>query len=219
MQEFHFITGAPPERQDYLTFIMPFDFDTWVLSLASVVGVSIGLILNDKVERTWLQEPSKKSIFMSKCPYFQSIHCINTVNYQFYFSGIAFTFGAIIDEAQEVFHKKKTHSIIESSSSKAKILIILTWIICGYVLTLSYESVLRAMLMKTYYEKKIDSIDDVLATERKVRVLDGIWLDIMESDPRPKVRDLAKRAKTWSPELSQRDLGIEWLVKGYLLMI
>ena len=78
---------------------------------------------------------------------------------------------------------------------------------------------LRAMLMKTYYEKKIDSIDDVLATERKVRVLDGIWLDIMESDPRPKVRDLARRTKRYSLDISQRDLGIEWLHKGYLLII
>ena len=70
--DMYFITMAPPERQDYLTFIMPFDFYTWALTLASVVGVSTGLILNDKVERTWLQEPSKKSIFMSKCPYFKA---------------------------------------------------------------------------------------------------------------------------------------------------
>ena len=138
-----------------------------------------------------------------------------------FFSGIAFSFGAVIDEAQKVLVKKRTHNIIGSSGSKAKILIILIWIICGYFLTLSYESVLRAMLMKTYYEKKIDSIDDALATERDVLVpmRTGIWLDMMVSDPRPKVRDLAKRAKTWSPELNQRDLGIEWLVKGYLLMI
>ena len=79
LQEFHFITGAPPERQDYLTFIMPFDFDTWVLSLASVVGVSIALILIDKIERTWSQEPSKYSIFRSKCPCVHSIYCINTI--------------------------------------------------------------------------------------------------------------------------------------------
>ena len=131
-------------------------------------------------------------------------------------SGIAFSFGAVIDEAQKVFVKKRTHNIMESSGSKAKILIILIWIICGYFLTLSYESVLRAMLMKTYYEKKIDSIDDVLASEREVLVPmgTGIWIDMMASDPRPKVRDLAKRAKTYSPDFSQQDLGLEWLIKG-----
>ena len=70
--------------------------------------------------------------------------------------------------------------------------------------------------MKTYYEKKIDSIDDVLATEREVFLLSGTWTNIMASDPRPKARDIAKRAKTYSPDFSQRDLGLEWLVKGYL---
>ena len=96
-------------------------------------------------------------------------------------------------------------------------MIILIWIICGYVLTLSYESVLRAMLMKTYHEKKIDSIDDVLATEREVFRLGEA--DIMDSDPRPKVRVLARRTKTFSPDFSQRYGGIEWAINGYLLMI
>ena len=78
-QDMYFVTGAPPERQDYLTFIMPFDFYTWASTLASVVGVSIALILIDKIERTWSQEPSKYSIFRSKCPCFHSIHCINAI--------------------------------------------------------------------------------------------------------------------------------------------
>ena len=128
-------------------------------------------------------------------------------------SGIAFSFGAVIDEAQKVFVKKRTHNIMESSGSKAKILIILIWIICGYFLTLSYESVLRAMLMKTYYEKKIDTIDDVLATEREVFRLGETMA--LASDPRPKVRVLARKTKTYSQDYS----GLEWIVKGYLLMI
>ena len=66
--DFYFISGAPPERQDYLTFIMPFDFYTWALTIASVTGVSIALIVIDKIDSMWSQEPSKKSIFMSKCP-------------------------------------------------------------------------------------------------------------------------------------------------------
>ena len=73
------------------------------------------------------------------------------------------------------------------------------------------------MLMKTYYEKKIDSIDDVLAAEREVIVYGGgLWQYLMASDPRPKVRDLARKTKTHSHDISQRHGGIEWLVKGYL---
>ena len=84
--------------------------------------------------------------------------------------GITFTIGAVIEEAQAVLVKKKTHNIITSSSSKAQLLIILIWIIFGYLLTLAYESVLRAMLMKTYYENKIDGIDDMLASKRELLV-------------------------------------------------
>ena len=68
------------------------------------------------------------------------------------------------------------------------------------------------MLMKTYYEKKIDSIDDVLAAEREVIVYGGgLWQYLMASDPRPKVRDIARRAKTYSPDFSQQSLGFNWI--------
>ena len=96
-------------------------------------------------------------------------------------------------------------------------MIILIWIICGYVLTLSYESVLRAILMKTYYEKKIDSIDDVLATDREV-ISFHTWRDMMASDPRLKVRDLARRARPHYSDFGQQD-QTEFVGKGYVLMI
>ena len=178
-----------------------------------MVGVSIALIVNDKIGTMWSQEPSKKSIFMSKG---QSFHCLYFLNTITNFPGIAFTFGAVFDEAQEVLVKKKTHNIIESSGSKAKILIILIWITCGYFLTLSYESVLRAMLMKTYYEKKVDSIDDMLADDRELIIYGGGAItDIMASDPRPKVRDLARRATAYTPDYSQSQFGYEWIARGY----
>ena len=64
----YFVTGAPPERQDYLTFIMPYDFYTWASTLASVAAVSIALIVINKLDSMRSQEPTNKSIFMSKCP-------------------------------------------------------------------------------------------------------------------------------------------------------
>ena len=129
--------------------------------------------------------------------------------------GIAFTIGAVIEEAQAVLVKKKTHNIITSSSSKAQLLIILIWIIFGYLLTLSYESVLRAMLMKTYYENRIDSIDDMLSTKRELLVYkDSLLYDLMASDPRPKVRNLAKRATLYTVDCSQPWFGFEWIARG-----
>ena len=85
-------------------------------------------------------------------------------------------------------------------------------------MTLSYESVLRAMLMKTYFEKKVDSIDDMLADERKLTIYGGGAIsDMMASDPRPKVRDLAKRTTAYRSDWSKPKWGYEWIFRGYIL--
>ena len=62
--DFHFISAAPPERKEYLTLTRPFDSITWALIATSVVGVSITLILIDKVHARWSKENS--TIFQSK---------------------------------------------------------------------------------------------------------------------------------------------------------
>ena len=62
--DFHFISAAPPERKEYLTLTRPFDSITWALIAMSVVGVSITLILIDKVHARWSKENS--TIFQSK---------------------------------------------------------------------------------------------------------------------------------------------------------
>ena len=193
---------------------MPFDAYTWALTLASVVGVSIALIVNDKICSTWSQEPSKNSIFISICSIINSLNCLQTF-VLLRLPGIAFTIGAVIEEAQAVLVKKKTHNIITSSSSKAKLLIILIWIIFGYLLTLGYESVLRAMLMKTYYQDKIDSIDDMLASKRELLVYrDSLLFDQMTSDPRPKVRNLAKTVTLYTVDVTKPLFGYEWIARG-----
>ena len=60
--DIHFRSGAPPERKEHFTLIMPFDSYTWALIVASVVGVSISLILIDKMHMTWF---SRDTIFKS----------------------------------------------------------------------------------------------------------------------------------------------------------
>ena len=46
--------------------------------------------------------------------------------------------------------------------------------IVGFLLAISYKSVLRAMLMKTYYEDTIDTIDDMLDSTRQFFVQSDI---------------------------------------------
>ena len=61
--DFHFVSAAPLERKEYLTLSRPFDSYTWALLAASVVGVSISLILIDKMHASLSTETS--TIFQS----------------------------------------------------------------------------------------------------------------------------------------------------------
>ena len=109
-----------------------------------------------------------------------------------YSLGISFSIGAIIDEAQGA-HCSNNYAI-KRSTSYARSLIVFKWMIVGFMLTISYKSVLRAMMMNIYYEKTIDTIDDVLASERTFMVLsDSILPFLLATDPRMKVQELAER--------------------------
>ena len=61
--DFHFVSAAPLERKEYLTLVRPFDSYTWALLAASVVGVSMSLILIDKMHASLSTETS--TIFQS----------------------------------------------------------------------------------------------------------------------------------------------------------
>ena len=54
--DIHFLSAAPPERKEYLTLTRPFDSYTWAFIAASLVGVSISLILIDKISAMWSTE-------------------------------------------------------------------------------------------------------------------------------------------------------------------
>ena len=67
--------------------------------------------------------------------------------------------------------------------------------VIGFFLTLSYKSVLRAMMMNVSYEKTIDTTDDMLASERTLMLAgDSVLPLFLESDPRAKATELAKGA-------------------------
>ena len=64
--DFHFISGVPPERNEYLTLVLPYDSFTWAFIIASLVGVTITLILIDKLQANWTKQPSNDTVFQCK---------------------------------------------------------------------------------------------------------------------------------------------------------
>ena len=75
-------------------------------------------------------------------------------------------------------------------------MLVLKWSICGFLLTISYKSVLRVIMMSTEYDDTIDTIDDMLQSERQFMVAGDTGLRrLVETDPRPKVKILAKEVK------------------------
>ena len=65
--------------------------------------------------------------------------------------------------------------------------------IVGFFITMSYKSVLRAMMMNVYYD---NTVDDMLASERTFMLAsDTILPHLLASDPRTKVKALAERVQ------------------------
>ena len=63
--EFHFVSGAPPTRNDNFSLFWPFDQYVWAFLIASAVAVSITLVLINKVHATLLNEPPRDTSFQS----------------------------------------------------------------------------------------------------------------------------------------------------------
>ena len=101
----------------------------------------------------------------------------------------------MVDEAvpDEFIHSnKKPHS-------KARIALVTAWLLLGYLITLSYKSVLRASLISIQYEKPIETLEDLLVTNRKILLMANTSTEIMlRTDPRPGMQQLAKKI-TWIP--------------------
>ena len=75
-------------------------------------------------------------------------------------------------------------------------MLILKWTIIGFLLTICYKSVLRVIMMTTEYDDTIDTIDDMLQSKRQLMVAGDTGLRrLVETDPRTKVKTLAKEVK------------------------
>ena len=71
--------------------------------------------------------------------------------------------------------------------------------IIGFLLTISYKSVLRAMMMRIYYDEPIDTLDDMLASGQTLLVARGSIMGVLvPSDPRTKVKMLTEKVEYYN---------------------
>ena len=64
----------------------------------------------------------------------------------------------------------------------------------GFLITISYKSVLLANMTSVDYEKGIDSIEDMLNSNKHLMVIRSMKV-LVEADPRPQVIKLSKTIK------------------------
>ena len=114
--------------------------------------------------------------------------------------------GAAIEENQE------DHYISKKSGAKAREVLVIIWIFSGFLLSISYKSVLRSNMIHIQYENPIDSVEDLLQTNLQVFV-DGAsaMAKLIAGDQRQKMIEVNKRVKHYTAESGYRP---DWVSEG-----
>ena len=121
--------------------------------------------------------------------------------------GIFITVGLIIEEdiLDRYFRKQPC--------AMARELLVLKWTMLGFLLTICYKDILLSTLIHIEYEKGVDSIEDVIVSNKPV-VFDGYSgiASLLKSDPREQVKKIMRRKK---PYVSEKGLAPLWVPEGY----
>ena len=75
---------------------------------------------------------------------------------------------------------------------RARKLFIIIWMVLSWVLSVSYTSVLLAKLVSLEYEKPIDTVQDLLNSNKPIYVHPSVAF-VLENDVRERVRQVAKK--------------------------
>ena len=73
-----------------------------------------------------------------------------------YSTGVLISIGAVIDEAQI------DNYITKRPCARARVMVVMQWIVIGFFFTMSYKSVLLTNLINIEYQQVLDSIEDVI---------------------------------------------------------
>ena len=119
------------------------------------------------------------------------------------------TVGSIIEESQKAdyFHKQPC--------AIAREMLILKWAMIGFLLTISYKSVLLSNLINIEYEEALDTVEDVLTSDKPfiIDFTSGIR-NLLKSDPRGRLKELSKKAKGFETEVTEKGYAPLWIQEG-----
>ena len=105
--------------------------------------------------------------------------------------------------------------LYKTSCAKARKIIVWLWIFLGFLITISYKSVLLSNMTYRDYEKGIDSIEDMLNSGKPLMVIRSMD-DFFDNDPRTKVIELAKNFNFFDFVRNEKSSGLpQWVIDGY----
>ena len=97
----------------------------------------------------------------------------------------------------ELIPKKRLKKWIQRPGFNLRKVVILKWIVLGYILTLGYKTTLLSSLIPIRYEDTIESLDDLDKSELPLILPQGTALyDHLASDPREMLTRIMRRKIT-----------------------
>ena len=96
---------------------------------------------------------------------------------------------------------------------KARHLLVMEWMLYGYILSLGYKSVLLSTLISVSYEKPIDTVEDGINANKPIVALgNSSTATRLKTDVRASVRELANMIKWY--DLNEKLTVPTWVING-----
>ena len=106
--------------------------------------------------------------------------------------------------------------ICKRHCANARKVLIVEWILMGFLLSISYKSVLLANMMSVKYDEGINTIDDMINSKKPLMVIRSMET-LFVTDPRPKVIELSKQIQYF--DFGKFKKVPQWVVNGYAFYI
>ena len=125
----------------------------------------------------------------------------------YFFAGIFITIAFLLEEklTKKYVNKKRCF--------KARHLLIMEWMLYGYVLSLGYKSVLLSTLVSVSYEKPVDTVKEAINADKPIVALGNSTTETrLKTDVRASVRKLANMIKWY--DLDEKLSVPTWVLNG-----